>query len=85
MKSWIDTYPHRIYASVLLFKDKIIDYKIAQNYWEDVYHISLRGQISIKDLFRSRVLYTSWDVNSEEEHNEVFDKLAKEWIRNQNS
>ena len=83
MKSWLNTYPHKIYASVLIFEGKVIDYKIGQNYWEDVYNVTLRGQISVRDLFRSKVLNTYWEVNSEKEHQEVFEKLAKEWVKNQ--
>lgn len=85
MGNWLDTYPHKIYASVLLFNGRIIDYKIGQNYWKDSFQVTLRGQISIDDLFKSKTKYTYWEVNSKEEHKNVFEIFAKEWIENQQS
>lgn len=84
MKSWLDTYPHKIYASVLVFEGRVVDYKIGQNYWEDVYNVTLRGEISIANLFKSKVKHTFWEVNSEEKHQEVFNTIAKKWIEKQN-
>lgn len=33
MKGWLETYPHKIYASVLILDGKVVDYKIGENYW----------------------------------------------------
>lgn len=83
MKHWIETYPHKIYASVLILDDKVMDYKIGERKWEHIYDVTLRGQIEIKDLDRCKVKNTCWEVNNINEHGIVFNVLAKEWIEEQ--
>lgn len=83
IEHWADTYPHIIYASVLLLDNKIIDYKIGQRYWESPLHVTLRGQISMDELFRCETKHTSWEVTNDEEHNNVFENLAVSWIHKQ--
>lgn len=83
MKHWIETYPHKIYASVLILDNKVMDYKIGERKWEHVYDVTLRGQIEIKDLERCKVKNTYWEVNNINEHGIVFNVLAKEWIEKQ--
>lgn len=83
-KNWIETYPHKIYASVLLLDNKIIDYLIGEHYWKSPYNVTLRGQIPYNDLCKCKTEYTFWNVDNREEHNKVFSKLAKDWIKHQN-
>ena len=83
MKNWIETYPHKVYASVLLLNGEIVDYKVGEHYWTSVKEVTLRGQISYKDLLKCTVNHKCWEVNSKEEHENVFNKLSVEWINNQ--
>ncbi|MGU8523301.1 hypothetical protein ACV3OO_11785 [Clostridium perfringens] len=83
MKHWVETYPHKVYTSVLLLNNEIIDYFIGEHYWKTPYNVTLRGEINYKDLSKCETRYVSWEVNNSKEHCEVFEKLAKEWINNQ--
>lgn len=84
MKGWIDTFPHTIYASVLLEKEKLIDYKIGQRRWTHPFDVTLRGQLnSIDELMNCEVKSIKFIVNNIAEHNKVFSIDAKEWIREQ--
>lgn len=83
MKNWLETYPHKIYASVLLLDNELIDYKVGEHYWESPHQVTLRGQISYNDLLKCKTKYTFWEVYNQEEHNKVFSILAEEWINNQ--
>lgn len=83
MECWFDTYPHKVYTSVLLLDGKLIDYKIGQTYWQEPFEVTLRGQINLEDLFKCEVRNTFWEVNNSEEHLNVFDELATEWINEQ--
>ena len=78
--NWLNTYPHRIYASVLLLNGQIKDYKIGENYWKSPYAVTIRGQVTIDELFKCTTEYTYWDVNNDEEHNKVFDVYARDWL-----
>lgn len=68
MKHWVETYPHKIYASVLLLNNELVDYKIGERYWESPFEVTLRGQISYDDLLKCKTKYTFWEVNTEKEH-----------------
>ena len=83
MREWLEKYPHRIYASVLILDGKIVDYKIGQDHWEGTFQVTLRGQISFDDLLRSETRYTFWEVHTSEEHENVFNNLAQAWIQKQ--
>lgn len=83
MKHWVESYPHKVYASILLLDNKIIDYLIGEHYWKSPCNVTLYGQISYRDLLRCETKYTFWKVNNNKEHREVFETLAKEWINNQ--
>lgn len=83
MNTWLETFPHKVYASVLVLDGKAVDYKIGQNYWENSSHVTLRGQITFEELKRCETRYTFWEVNSQEEHEEIFEKIAVKWIENQ--
>ncbi len=71
MPHWLDTYPHTVYASVILKDNKIVVWKV--------------GQYSCKDYLFDPNIYTvqeqAFVVNSSEEHNRVFEKDAKDWFR----
>ena len=56
--NWLNTYPHRIYASVLLLNGQIKDYKIGENYWKSPYEVTIRGQ-EVKTP--NQILYPSND------------------------
>lgn len=80
MKNWLETYPHKIYASILLLDGKLIDYKIGEHYWESPFNVCLKGQITLEELKRCTTDYRYWVVNSPTEHNNIFNVAAKEWI-----
>ena len=79
MKNWIETYPHKIYASVLLLDNKIDNWKVGQYEWKDMGNITNYWKIDrINDY---TVKTTFWEVNSSEEHNLIFTKLSSEWFK----
>jgi hypothetical protein len=77
---WIDTYPHEVYASVLLLDNKILNWKVGETYWESPLFVytSLDMWFDVDDL---EARYTSWTVHTPEEHNRVFQELAPEWFK----
>lgn len=81
MLHWAYTYPHKVYCSVLLLDGKIVDYKIGERYWSTPFQITLRGQITLEELEKAKTEYTYWEVNNDKEHQQVFNKLAKEWLK----
>lgn len=81
MAHWVDTYPHRVYASVLLLDGKIYNYKIGQNHWEHPAEVKMRLS-DFNKIDRMTVEYTYFEVNNDEEHNAAFEVLARDWFKN---
>lgn len=77
---WVDTYPHEIYASVLLLDNKILQWEIGETYWVSPLSIYISPDMwsYIDDL---ETKYISWTVHNSEEHNKVFQELAPEWFK----
>jgi hypothetical protein len=77
---WVDTYPHEVYASVLLLDNKIINYKIGERFWSTPLEAKIytRKQIDFEKL---KTEYTSWTVYNSEEHNKAFEVYAREWFK----
>lgn len=77
MPHWVETYPHTIWASVILKDNKISDWKIGQN--------RLSQKYNIQSLHEAHPEYTyeehSWEVSDDDEHSDVFDIHASEWFR----
>lgn len=42
MAHWVDTYPHDVYASVLLLDGEIYNWKIGQRYWKSPWDMTWR-------------------------------------------
>ena len=83
MAHWVETYPHTVYASVLLKDNKIIDWKIGQRRWTDIFSMTRRFKrpFNLDDYAGETVESTEFEVNNSEEHNRVFSELAREWFK----
>lgn len=80
MAHWSDVYPHEVYACVLLLDGKIYNWKIGEYYWSSPYEARMRLS-DFDKIDRMKTEYKSWTVYNDEEHNEVFERLAKEWFK----
>jgi hypothetical protein len=81
MEMVFDEYPHKIYASVLLFDNKIVMWKVGPGYW------SQPGVVSVKSKLPGHILegetdYTSFTVTNDYEHERVFNFDSKLWFKN---
>lgn len=81
MTHWVDTYPHDVYASVLLLDGKIYNYKIGQNHWEYPYEVKMRYSDFWK-IDRMQTQYVKWTVEDDEQHSQVFTEYARHWFKN---
>ena len=81
MPLWNDEYPHDLHASVLLLENQIIQWKVGPNAWENVYSITIRGEIPLGGLDALAVQSTTWTVHDDKEHNDVFQKHAGKWFK----
>lgn len=83
MAHWVDTYPHTVYASVLLKNNKIINWKIGERKWTHPLDMSRKIKVpfNMDDYKDETVEHTAFEVNNSKEHNEAFSKLAREWFR----
>lgn len=83
MAHWVETYPHTVYASVLLKDGKITNWKIGQRRWEHNMDMTRMFKLpfNLADYEGETVESTSWEVNNDKEHNEVFESLAREWMK----
>lgn len=81
MTHWVDTYPHKVYASVLLLDGKIYNYKIGQSFWENPLEVKMRYS-DFEKIDRMTVEHTCFEVNNSEEHNTAFKVLAMDWFKN---
>jgi len=89
---WSDTYPHELYANVLLLDGKIECWKTgstkAEGYWPfKSWWKPNRLRLSNSDPHEEWTMgdYTveskTWIVNNDQEHNDVFAIHSKEWYR----
>ncbi|MGG3874692.1 hypothetical protein [Brevibacillus laterosporus] len=81
MKDWSDTYPHKVYASVLLLDGKIYSYRIGPSYWESPFEVKMRVS-DFPKIKRMTVEHTSFEVNNDQEHTEAFTVQAVNWFKN---
>jgi len=76
---WHEKYPHMVYASVLLLDGKIENWKVGGSIranpleWKTYWKMD-----KLKDY---KTASKGFEVNTQEEHNKVFDELAPEWFR----
>ncbi|MED1955115.1 hypothetical protein [Brevibacillus centrosporus] len=80
MAHWVDTYPHKVYASVLLLDGKIYNWKIGQDHWKHPHEVKMRYS-DFDKLDRMYTQYAWFEVNNDEEHNRAFEVLAREWFK----
>lgn len=80
MKHWINTYPHTIYANVLMLDGKIIDYSIGEHCWNSINDITLRGQVTLDELMKCNIKHKSWEANTQIEHSNIMSYDAPGWI-----
>jgi len=83
MAHWVNTYPHTVYASVLLKDGKIIDWKIGQRKWTHIFDMArmFKRPFNQDDYAGETVESIGFDVNNSEGHNRVFSDLAREWFK----
>jgi hypothetical protein len=79
MMHWATTYPHKVYASVILLDGKLYNWKVGQHAW------LCPGEVKIcfsdfDKMNRMTVEHTFWEVGNPTEHNQAFDQ-AKEWLK----
>lgn len=80
MKHWVDAYPHKVFASVLLLDGKIYGWKIGDRYWDSPYEVRMKIN-DFDKLDRMRAEHTYWIVYNSKEHNDVYEIHAKEWFK----
>jgi len=69
---WLETYPHSVFASVILVDNKIMLWKVGEYTLHSGYRI---------DLSKCSYEEKEFVVNNDDEHNDVFEKLSKDWFR----
>ncbi|MFJ8528505.1 hypothetical protein [Bacillus sp. NPDC094106] len=80
MKSWIDTYPHDIHASVLLLNAEIHNWKIGERCW--THPFAMKWSYPFPDnIDKFSVKTHTWTVHTPEEHSKVFQEFAPEWMK----
>jgi len=77
--AWHDKWPHKVCASVLLLDGKIEGWKTG--YPPKKEPGEFRAYWKRDRLSDYTVEYTCFEVNNNQEHNEAFRKLAREWFR----
>lgn len=80
MAHWVDTYPHDVYASVLLLDGKIYNWKIGQYHWESPFDVKMR-YADFDKVDRMEVHHTSFTVNNSGEHSHAFEVLSRKWFK----
>lgn len=83
MAHWVDTYPHTVYASVLLKDNKIINWKIGERKWKHNMDMTRMFKLPFNmDGYEGETVESiGFEVNSDVEHNKTFSELAKEWFK----
>lgn len=79
--SWIDEYPHKIYASALLDEEgKILNWRIGNWYYKEpeMWKMYYKQFQRVKGF---RVESKEFVVNNDYEHNKTFEVDAKEWFK----
>lgn len=79
MGHWLDTYPHEVYVSAVLYEGKLFDYKIGQHKLTHVNGVYMK----ISDIYVTKditIELKSFTVNNSNEHDDVFTKHAREFL-----
>lgn len=83
MPHWVETYPHTIWANVVLKDNKIVNWSVGERKWE--HHFSMTRYFKVPfnfDDYKDEIVQNlSWEVQNDKEHNDVFEILAPEWFR----
>lgn len=84
MPLWTDEYPHDLYATVILYEDKIVRWYVGPDarYPESV---SWRGEIpQVFEKLEAGLIHAEhkkWVVHDDKEHTTVFQKHAPRWFK----
>lgn len=93
MRSWLDEYPHKLHANVLLLDNKIECWKTGNTESErDMWSFKASWKVdrrrvdnthgySIWTLGDYTIETNTWIVNNAQEHREVFEIHAPQWYR----
>lgn len=81
MKHWVNTYPHDIYASVLLLDGKIEAWRVDKTKIDAIVHLDPEHWKEGRDN-DYEIKSKKWTVENAEGHNYVFNTLAPAWFAN---
>lgn len=77
MNYWLNTFPHKIYATTILKDNKIRYWKVGQN--------RLKDTCDIKNLIKNHPSYSykehCFEANTHYEHTYIFQIESVEWFR----
>lgn len=77
MKSWLETFPHKIYVTAFLNNGKLFDYRIGE-FPKHAMSMTIKNNF---DKFTGvKVVHKEFTVNSSQEHNDVFQLYALDWL-----
>jgi hypothetical protein len=74
-------YPHKVYASVLLFDNKIVMWKVGSSYWSQPGVVSVKGRLP-GHILEGRTVWKEFEVKDNYENNMVFQWHSKQWFKN---
>ena len=69
MTDWLDTYPHKIYASVVLYDKKIMNWKIANYRWTNENWLRSKQPFLATKDGSVDIVSAEFTANDIEEHN----------------
>lgn len=75
-------FPHRVFVSVILLKNKIVNWKVGNLRWtKDTWHFSRQPGVVIKNEKKIKIFSRSFLVNNSQEHNKAFEVRAKQFLK----
>jgi hypothetical protein len=77
--SWHDTYPHSLFASVLLLDGKIESWKVVN--YPKKHPFDFKADWKRDRLNDYTCQWTEFVANDAEEHNRIFQELAPAWFK----
>lgn len=73
MKYWSDEYPHKIWTNIMVFDNKVIDYKIGGQQREKGSWTIRWNKELVENFDKAEVLSTYEIVNNNTEHEQAFE------------
>lgn len=79
MGHWINTYPHEVHVSAVVYEGKLFDYKIGQHKLTSANNLYMK----ISDFPKTKdmtIEVRSFTANNQKEHDDVFIKHSREFL-----